>query len=207
MPERKKIAVYIDYSLRTPSFYKTYSLFLNFIFDNGENKDLEDTPVSFFWKSELTKPEVKEFYLKQKNKTLSTDDYEYKDLNFADFFYNEEHYKNFLEEYTFNLYANADSPSNKDIQLLNIAQSFLFDVILIDEYIFPRKKLNTFYFLSKQRIMPGAVLFLGPGQSISEESYFAIWNPKKYPDQINGNDYGDFEIWLKDLESQLKPLE
>lgn len=200
MHERKKIAIYIDYSLRTPSFNKSYTLFHNSLFDKKEDDDI---PLNNFWKSEVeNNQDIYDFYFKQK--LDEKDDYSYRNTNLADYFYNEEHYKKFLEEYTFNLYADCDSPSNRDIQFLNIAQSYLFDVILIDEYIFPRKKLNTFYFLSKHRIMPQAVLFLGPGQEITESSYYGIWNPRKDLNQMNGNDFGEFEMWLKELESKDK---
>jgi len=61
-----------------------------------------------------------------------------------------------------------------------MAQTYLFDVVLIDEIQFARKKSNTFYFLSKARVLPFSVLFVAVNQTINKESYLAIWNPKRF---------------------------
>lgn len=212
MISRKRIAVYIDFSLRTPNFIATYNLFKESLFKTNVDFFTEETNdidkqednigidvARFYWKAEMEKPECEEFYLRT---VMKGEDYDLRSVDLSKFFYNAEHYKKFLEEYSFNLYAEAETTCKKDIEFLNIAQSHLFDVILIDEYIVTRKKLNTFFFLSKARITPQAVIFLGPGQNINEETYFGVWNPKKYSEQENKEGYGNFEMWLKELESK-----
>jgi hypothetical protein len=212
MQGRKKIGVYIDYALRSPNFIGAYNLFKSSLFKTTEEYVTEETSdveaqddnmgidvTRFYWKQQLSDPNCEDFYIKSFIKE-GTDNYDLRD--WRKYFYTDEHYKKFLEEFTFNLYADAEAPCKKDIEFLNIAQSHLFDVILIDEYIVTRKKLNTMYFLSKVRVMPQAVIFLGPGQNIAEETYFGIWNPKKNSDQENREGEGGFEMWLKELESK-----
>lgn len=216
LPSRKRLGIFIDYALRIPSFTKSYFTFKQAMFadkvdefeveNKSEENDLEElasmTDLSrFFWKKELENSDIEDFYVK---KTFEEDDYTLKNSDFKEFFYNEEHWKKFIEDYSFNIYGDADVPNKKDIDLLNITQSHLFDVILIDEYYATRKKLNTFFYLAKIRVCPQAVLFLGPGQNIDEKSYYGIWNPKVNKDQENKEGYGEFENWLKELEANLK---
>lgn len=218
---RERIAIYIDFALRIPSFKKTYTQFKNSIFNNIEKEYDIDGEVSheeideerpdenilpdifrFFWSKELENPEIENFYLK---KTVEKEDAELYNSDYKDFFYSEEHWKKFMEDFSFNLYAGeAEVPFKKDIDLLNITQTYLFDVILVDEFYTTRKKSNTFFYLSKIRITPQGVVFLGPGQEINEKNYFGVWNPKKYPEHINKDGYGEFEIWLKELEKKVK---
>lgn len=223
MKPRERIAVFIDYAIRIPNFNKTYTHFKNAIFNNNEgeydldaevNRDDEEEEkierpeenilpdaFRFFWSKELENPEVESFYSK---KTVEKDDYELKGSNFKEYFYSESHWMKFMEDYSFNLYGDAELPYKKDIDLLNIAQTHLFDVMLVDEFYTTRKKSNTFFYLSKIRITPQGVVFLGPGQQLNEASYLGIWNPKKDSEQMNKEGFGDFEIWLKSLEQQIK---
>lgn len=209
--ERKKIAVYIDYAIRVPNFIETYNKFKEslFVVDvDHETEDIKDTEETeetigldlsrFFWKAELEKPEVERFYLHSVIK--ETNNYNLK--NWEPYFFNKEHYNKFLEEYSFNLFVDCEVACKRDIDFLNIAQSHLFDVVLIDEYIVSKKKLNTFFFLSKSRVLPLMVVFLGPGKKIAEENYFGVWNPKVNSEQINEEGEGGFEMWLKELEDK-----
>ena len=210
---RKRVAIYIDYSVRSPNFIGAYNLFKQSLFKPVEEYVTEESTdidaqeetmgidiTRFYWKAELSNPECEDFYIKTIIKE-GIDNYDLRDWN--KYFYKEEHMKKFLEEYTFNLYADAEAPCKKDIEFLNIAQSHLFDVILIDEYLVTRKKLNTMYFLSKVRVLPQAIIFLGPGQNIDESTYFGVWNPKKNLEQENREGEGGFEMWLKELESKI----
>lgn len=210
---RKRIAVHVDFAIRTPNFISAYTLFKKSLF--GTNTDefstetqqdidpQEDTmglnTERFYWKAELSNPECEEFYIKSHIKD-DLDNYDIRDWD--KYFFKPEHKKKFEEEYSFNLYADAEECCKRDIHFLNTAQSELFDVFIIDDYIIPRKKLNTMYFLSKVRVMPQAVVFLGPGQNIDPSTYFGVWNPLKNTDQINKEGEGDFEMWLKELEAQ-----
>lgn len=217
--ERKRIAVFIDFTLRIPSFSKTYEGFRDSMFNS--NKDEFDTEEEvdvmedgeipeenfvldasrFFWSEESKNPEIGTFYAKKK---ITKEDCDLVNTDLREYFYSEDHYKKFIEDYSFNLYGDGDLPYKKDADLLNIAQTYLFDVILIDEFETTRKKSNTFYYLSKIRVTPQAVLFLGPGQKVNEDTYFGVWNPKVNKDQVNKEGYSEFEMWLKDLEQKIK---
>lgn len=213
MSERKRIGIFIDYSLRIPSFGKSYTLFKTELFSDkileheieidGEEIDTNTSAARFYWKKELEDKDVEDFYFK---KIFDGEDSELKGSDFKEYFYNTSHWEKFIEDYSFNLYGDAEAPFKKDIDLLNITQTHLFDVILIDEFYSTRKKSNTLYYLSKIRILPQAVLFLGKGQNINESTYFGIWNPQKNKEQENKENLGEFEIWLKDLEYQFKNL-
>ena len=206
---RKRIGIFIDYALRIPPFNKVYKNFKQSIFteeteqfeiesNTNESPELGITDLSrFFWRKELENKKIEDFYLKKK---FEGDDLELRNSDFKEFFYNEEHWKKFIEEYSFNLFADAEVPFKKDVELLNIVQTHLFDVILIDDFFSKRKKSNTFYYLSKIRIVPQAVLFLGPGQKINKDTYYGVWNPKENKEQENKEGLGEFENWLKELE-------
>jgi hypothetical protein len=226
--DRKRICIFIDGALRIPNFKKTYELFKHSMFNsNVDEFDMEvegtdetdkgeceggnedDTPSNngpgfeearFFWSKEIESPEVEAFYAKKK---VVKEDEDLIQSDYKEYFYSNEHWEKFMEDYSFAIYGDGELPFKKDVDLLNIAQTYLFDVILVDEFYTTRKKSNTFYYLSKIRITPQAVLFLGPGQKVNESTYFGVWNPKVNKGQVNKEGFGDFEMWLKDLEQQL----
>lgn len=199
--KRKKIAIYVDYCLRIPSFEKTYNLFKKKLFDDNKfSFEIEDSEnIRDFWGNAMKNPEIESFYLNQND---FTDDLN--NMEWEKYFYNDEHYKRFIEEYSFHLFIDCEVPSKGDCELLNIAQKYLFDVHLFDEVINPRKITNTFFFLSKIRVKPKAVFFISPNEKINESDYLGIWNPKNNKEQSNGSDKKLFEEWLKDLEKQIK---
>lgn len=199
--KRKKIGVYIDYCLRIPSFNNAYLQLKEFMFKSkDENFELEGEAIfRSFWETEIVKPEVEAFYLKN----IPSDD-DMKEKEWRKYFFNEEHFFKFLEDFSYNLYVDAEVPFKKDIELLNITQKYLFDVVLIDEYLTTRKKNNTFFYLSKTRLTPYSVIFLKDGEKLDEEEYIGIWNPKSNKDQENGEGMSEFELWLKELEANFK---
>lgn len=197
---RQKIAVYIDYSLRIPNFENTFSALKQYMFEGlGEEMEMEgDTLLRDYWKEEVKNKDIESFYIKANPKN---------DIKFNEWekcFFKKEHFLKFIEDYSFNLFVDAEVPSARDVDLLNIAQKHLFDVVLVDEYMSTRKKSNTFFFLSKTRLTPYSILFLKIGETLNPDEYLGIWNPQTNSDQINGENEGAFEIWLKELESKLK---
>jgi hypothetical protein len=213
VPNRKRIAIFIDYALRVPSFNNAYSAFKKELFADTQHQfDVDDmaeegeqqqdsSVVNFYWREQLKNKDVEDFYVKSK---VEKEDADLINSDFKEYFYNTEHWQKFIEDYSFNLYADAEVPCKNDVVLINITQQYLFDVVLVDEYITTRKKSNTLFYLSKIRVFPQSVLFLGPGQQVNEANYFAIWNPKKDDLQINQEGMGEFEMWLKGLELDWK---
>lgn len=204
MEKRLRLAVYIDYALRTPSFFETYNNLKSYLFSEKAamlEEELEgDMMLRNFWAEEIKNSDIENFYIK----TIPPED-NIKNKDWKKYFFNETHYLKFLEDYSYNLYVTAEVPNKKDIELINIVQRYLFDVVLVDEYLDSRKKSNTFFYLSKNRFTPREVLFLKEGEQIEATEYLAVWNPKADSTQENGIGLSDFEMWLKELESQNKP--
>ena len=193
---RKKIAIYLDYSFRIPNFIKTFDDFKAYLFaDNLDGFEIEQLN---FWKKELQNEEIEKFY---STKTIKeTEDIKIKD--WEKYFYNQDHYLRFLEEYSYNLFVDCDVPCKRDIEYFNTAQKYLFDIAIIDEYVSSRKKLNTFFYLSKIKLLPQQVIFLKQGEEL-EGDFYKIWNPLKNSEQYNQEGEGEFEIWLKEIEQEL----
>lgn len=204
MEARKKIAVFIDYSLRVPNFKTTYDLFKQELFtDAGQELRLEEgaeqNDLAFYWSNQIKLPDVEKFYL---SKTAPEDDMNMCGIDMSKYFFNEEHYTRFMDEFSFNLYVDCKNPLKKDIDLINIAQQKLFDVTLVDTIRSRRKIINTFFFLSKSTIFPQSVLFLSPGQNLNPDNYIGIWNPSSDDKQRNIGD--NMLEWLMALEKQIK---
>lgn len=208
MLSRKKIGIYIDYSIRIPALQESYTLFKNALFKDTYNlnkindeKNSINNNVTFYWSEQMRDKDIMMFY--SKNDPRKINNSEVKE-SFQELFFNEEHYRKFLDEYSFNLYSDSNVASKKDIDIINIAQSELFDITLIDDIISPRKISNTFYFLSKNRLFPQSVLFIHEKQELNKSSYFAIWNPKEDKSQRNEDKSEVFLNWMKELEQKNK---
>lgn len=205
MKERKKIAIFIDYSLRIPSFKESYEIFKSSLFKDNLETTFEDeltlNDPRFYWQRQVANPEILKFYMSKNFEKIDNTKVLGK---FQEYFFNIEHYSKFLEEYSFNLYADCQVPSMSDINYINVSQSQLFDVILVDRYENSRKINNTFFFLSKLRIYPQTVTFLSPSQELKTENYLGIWDPMTNTDQINMENSTSFLEWLKELEKQVK---
>lgn len=211
MKARNKIAIFIDYSIRIPNFLQAYKNFKLEIFsDKNTNIDFEDelvkNDVRQFWQLQLQNPEIEMFYFKKELKMPKTD-YEVKNLGIESFFYNEEHVSRFLEDYSYNLYVDCLVPNRNDLNIINVAQSQLFDIVLVDEITTKRKVSNTLFFLSKNTVYPQTIIFLDKGQVLNEDNYVAIWNPKKNSEQINADKSDIFLNWFMDLEKKFKDNE
>lgn len=209
MKTRKKVAIYIDYTLRVPNFKASFDAFKAELFsDKNFGIDSEDEvkegDTRFYWKKQMENSEVEKFYMKMK---APEDDYEMRSREMSSFFYNEEHYKMFLDDFSFNLYTDCKVPNSQDIDIVNIAQTQLFEIVMIDEYQSKRKISNTFFFLSKNRLYPQGVMLLNEGQKINEENYLGIWNPKTNKDQLNEQGSKLFLNWFMELEKKEKENE
>lgn len=207
MEARKKVAIYLDYSIRIPNFIKTYETFKAGLFsdahiDLGEYEDdINDKSdsVRLYWTKQMKDPKAEEFYLQARPPKT---DYEIRLNGMASYFYNDEHYRHFVDEYSFNLYTDCLIPNAQDVDILNIAQSQLFDITIVDRIYSKRKINNTFWFLSKSRLNPQCVIFLFNGQEINKDNYIAIWDPENNKEQKNEHGNTDFLEWFKKLEKE-----
>jgi len=204
MKARKKVAIYIDYTIRVPNIIKTYVDFKESIFSNAKFEDTEDPLTEndprFYWYTQMQNPAIEKFYFEVR---IPDDEDLFKTLDWSTLFYNDDHYKKFIDEYSYNLYLDCPVPNAGDIDIVNIAQTQLFDVVLVDEYKSKRKIGNTFHFLSTKRVYPQSVIFLGEGQNLNEENYIGIWNPRKKPEQVNKPKDKSFLNWFMELEKKV----
>ena len=205
---RRKIAVFIDYSLRIPNFNTAYEAFKADLFsDRNFGVTFEDevtkNDLRSYWSKQLEDPKIEAFYVSKK---VPTSNVELRG-NFDEYFFNSEHLHKFIDDYSYNIYVDTQMPNPQDVEVINIAQELLFEVVLIDEYYSKRKKSNTLFYLSKIRAYPQSVIFLGNGQRINEENYFGIWNPRTDPSQVNKVGDKTFIEWLKTLEAKQRELD
>lgn len=210
MKTRRKVAIYIDYSIRIPNFIDAYNAFKEELFSDKNvdvqvDEETDNGHMNAYWVKQMSNPEIEHFYMKSKppkdNMNLCGVG------SFDEYFFNKEHEDKFFDEYSYNLYVDAVTPNLQDIDVLNVAQELLFEIVIVDEYRSKRKKSNTLFFLSKVRVYPQSVIFLGSGQKLNEENYFAIWNPARDTNQWNKPKSNNFIDWFKVLEQKQKFLD
>lgn len=205
---RKKIAIILDYSFRIPNFSSTYNTFLEEMksrMEKIQEFEFENTHLNF-WENEFQKEDVYSFYLGKEINEEEFDNYSLRLTGFKDYFFNERHYYKFLQDYSFNLYClDSHSKFDKDEVYLKIAQEELFDVVIIDFYEDRRKIKETSAFLGTVRFFYNEIRFLKVGEKINEEEFFGVWDPRNEENE-QGKDLGNFQIWLKELESNLNGL-
>ena len=203
---KPKIAIFIDYSIRIPAFKNSYTNFKTWLYQDVSNVSFEDKiegpeDPRIYWARELQDSDKMSFYLgKNADKVKETD----LKGDFSSFFFNEEHLNKFLEEYTFNLYSDCEVCSKRDVEIMNICQTKLFDITLVDVINQPRKVSNTLHFLSKVRIYFKELLFVGSSKELKEEDYLGVWNPVDNKAQENKEKSDIFLNWLKELENKTK---
>jgi len=202
LKERKQIAIYIDYSIRIPNFKNTYQKFKDSLFKDNSGisyDDIIENDVRLFWQIEMKRPDVESFYIKQDVSKI--DDYSLLG-NFQPYFFNQQHLEKFLEEYSYNIYTDCEITSKEDINFINICQSQLFDVVLIDKFHTVRKISNTCHFISTARLYPRNIVFLGPNQIMNHDKFYGVWNPAENKEQINSEKSKKFFNWLQELEKK-----
>lgn len=209
MKARRKIAIYIDYAIRVPNFISAFEalkaeLFSDKDFDIDVEDEIQPEDPRFYWKEQMKKQEIETFYM---NTLPPKDNMDTRKDGFEKYFFNKEHYYKFLDEYSFNLYTDAQIPNSQDVDVINVAQEQLFDVVLVDECLCRRKKSNTCFYLSKLRVYPQQILFLSEGQQLNKDNYFAVWNPLVDDSQVNKPKDKSFIEWFKNLESKQKELD
>ena len=203
---KPKIAVFIDYSIRIPAFKNSYTNFKTWLYQDVSNVTFENKiegpeDPRIYWARELQEIDKMNFYLGKNTDKIKETDFK---GDFSSFFYNEEHLNKFLEEYTFNLYSDCEVCSKRDIEIMNICQTKLFDITLVDVINHPRKLSNTLHFLSKVRIYFKELLFLGSAKELKKEDYLDVWNPVENKEQENKDKSDIFLNWLKNLENKIK---
>ena len=203
---RKKVAIYIDYTIRVPNFIESYKIFKSELFSDKAaditfEDEIQENDVRMFWLTVMQDPVVADFYLKMNE---PKDNYSVRELGMKSYFYDETHFIKFMEEYSYNLYVDCVVPNRSDLTIINTAQSQLFDVVLVDQVMNKRKVSNTFFFLSKNVLYPQSVLFLDNGQDINSENYIGIWNPGKNIEQVNNAKSTAFLDWFMELEKQYR---
>lgn len=175
LKKRPKIGIVVDYSIRVPNFKDCYSKCKAEIISGtmsqeaeGETvKSMKDFSERDFWVSlHKTGNEAYTFYetcLAPQENYGENFDYTYKK-----YFYNNEHRLKFLEDWSYNLFGQGSVTNSADIKLINICQSKVADVILIDRTTHARKVSNTMAFLSRSQLFVKGIEFISRVEDLKE---------------------------------------
>ena len=220
---REKIGIIIDYSIRVPDFRGCYSkckaeIISGAVSNDGVDLAREEVKKSGtnrdFWISlQEDGGDSYSFYEKtpgpQEN-FGSEFDYTHKK-----YFYNDEHRLRFLEDWSYNLFGQGSVTNVADINLINICQSKICDVVLIDRTTSLRKIPNTYAFLSRTQLFTKGVRFINTKEELESlvksgeflKIYDAVEDPSLalIPGRSKiGEPSEVFLKWLMDLEKQIK---
>jgi hypothetical protein len=220
--QRKKIGIIIDYTLRIPNFKDCYTSMKEEIItgmtktveENSKIVNKKDVSKRDFWINMYVQDSQAYAYYETKPAPVENwgPDFDY---TFKKYFYNNTHRLKFLEDWSFNLFAQGFSMKREDVNLINVCQSKLFDVVLLDRVTHTRKIPNTFAFLSKMGVFVKEVRFIREDGEIDnlKEELIAIYDP--YTDNSKviipfkdiGKATSSFLKWLMDIESKNKLYE
>src|SRR6185312_12325749 len=97
---RKKVAIYIDYTIRVPNFIESYKIFKSELFSDKAaditfEDEIQENDVRMFWLTVMQDPVVADFYLKMNE---PKDNYSVRELGMKSYFYDETHFIKFMEE-------------------------------------------------------------------------------------------------------------
>lgn len=177
---RKRVGIILDYSIRVPDFHTAYNNLKNSIISNeeiGHSSDEDTGMVAGYWQTlKLKEPESFEFYVKTVPPAITDPTF---DISYKSYFHTPEQRAQFLLEYSFNLYGSGSPLNKEDIKNLNLAQTHLFDIVLIDRCTNSRKISNTFAYLSRAGLFIKEIVFVNTDEEIKEieKDLLGIWNP------------------------------
>jgi hypothetical protein len=127
------------------------------------------------------------------------------------YFFCKEDIKRFLQSWSFALFAQANSLKKINVDFVNVCQSKLCDVVLIDKISNSRQVPNTLAFLSKGRLFFKELKFVKSNLELKKykRELFDLYNPtevfidKKVDYTLEENKFLD---WLKELEVKLEKV-
>lgn len=209
MKKRHKVGIVIDYTLRLPNFKESYSalkeqILLNEIDNKIDKKDI--VLENNYWQQQAQSEDVLKFYAQTSIPELDNTF----DISLQKYFYNKEHLNRFLEEWSYNLYGQGGVTNRTDINIINIAQSKLCDIVLIDLITHTRKVVNTFAFLSRTGLFVKEVRFLTNKELEDCTVEFTdIWNPYEnniiiFPPTSINKPTEKFLEWFEKVEKKIK---
>lgn len=216
--ERKKIGIVIDYSIRIPDFINCYRSCKKEVIAGAaiveEQALKQDNSGRSFWIN-LHKKNNEEYEFYETSPLPAENFGDGFDYTLKKYFYNEEHRLKFLDDWSFNLFGQGSVTNNADINLINICQSKLCDVILIDRVTHSRKIPNTLGFLSKASLFVKGIQFINKVEEIEklekDPSFLGIYDPFKnnslviVPGRTKiGEPSLNFLNWLMEIESKIK---
>lgn len=219
--KRPAVGIVIDYTMRIPDFVKSYSEMRQQISIGNhqlsgaslDREDLFETKKSLWDDLREKDPKAAEWY----ETTPMPTDHTAKDfdITYRKYFYTPEHRTQFLVDWSYNLYGQGSITNKVDVNLINVAQTKLFDVILIDRTTHARKTGNTFAYLGRTGAFVKEVRFISSEEEIEslkkEDHILDIWNPFTNPEQIIlpgkfGEPTKAFLEWLQLQEQRTKKI-
>ncbi len=206
MKNRQKVGIVIDYTLRFPEFVTCYNQMKKEILEGEMSKETEVNSIEVVYFKDLSKTckEAYDFYLH-----TPTPEYDDRfDYTFKKYFFSKKDLDTFLELWSFNLYSSANLLEKINVDFINVTQSQLCDVVLIDKTSCSRKIPNTLVFLSKSRTFFKELVFVKSDVEMKElkKDFLALYDPIE---QFKGKEIAyslkDNKLlkWLKEVESKL----
>lgn len=219
---RKKIGIVIDYSIRIPDFKGCYSKCKSEIISGAMSADgidqsapsKKDDSGRDFWIG-LSKKGGEEYLFYETSIVPQENFGDTFDYTLRKYFYNDEHRLRFLDDWSFNLYGQGLITNSADVSMINICQSKVCDVILIDRATHARKIPNTLSYLSKSQLFVKGIQFVNKIEDLKEmeesgefvKIYDPIQNPALalFPGRTKiGEPSGVFVDWLMKVEKELR---
>lgn len=212
--KRPCVGIVLDYSIRIPNFKESYLKFKEQILvgiTSGANLEEEDIldENNFWQKEKKLNPEMVEFYSKTPIPTSNWDS-EF-DLTYTKYFFNKDHLSKFLEEWSYNLFGQGVIANKADINIVNLAQSKLFDIVLLDVITHTRKVANTFAFLAKSGLFVKEVRFISQDELKSlKKEFLGLWDPfseqNKVIESVDKFEKPTQKLldWFMELETKVK---
>jgi len=203
---RYKVGIVIDYTLRFPDFTSCYNQMKKDILEGEMAKETENknTNSTYFKELSQNSREAYDFYIKTPTPVYGPNF----DYTFRSYFFSLTDLTNFLEAWVFNLYSPAETLKKINTEFINICQSKLCDVVLIDKGAFGRKIPNTLAFLSKSRVIFKELIYIGSSDELVRRrpEFFDIFDPleqfknEKIDYTLQNNKFLD---WLEGVEKGL----
>ena len=180
---KPRLGIILDYTLRIPEFKECYTKFKEQVLvgmsSAGEEIELNKKSAKNNAFADLQKkdPAAYDFYVKTPIPASNFGaDF---DLTFKKYFFSDDHRLKFLSEWSYGLFGQGAVTNKADINLINVAQTKLCDIILIDRADYTRKIPNTFAFLSRAGLFIKELRFINQEDEIDslKKELVACWDP------------------------------
>jgi hypothetical protein len=187
---KKKIGIIIDYTLRLPEFKECYTnlkqqILAGIASDQSQEETIKssrDKTNRDFWIN-LHKTDSKNYLFYETAPIPINNCGDGFDYTWKKYFPNNDHRLKFLEDWSYSLFGQGGVIRTADVKLINVCQSKVCDVVLIDRVTHTRKVPNTLAFLSRAGIFIKEIRFVNQIEELEEmkKEFVGIYDPIAEP--------------------------